>query len=128
MRSGHVNTEDGRVPFTLDRLRLKVYDGPMKKLSPFWIFFALSMVSLVGLVASYTLRLPMIVQGSFLAGLILMVLLGKVRMGLSSVGEEVGTRRGRWDLYEDPRSISIGNPRRHSDTTLDPTRHNHNQG
>lgn len=65
----------------------------MKKPFPFWIFFTVALFCLLGLVTSYTLDLPMMVQGGFLAGLILAVLLQKVRMGLGAVDNASESRK-----------------------------------
>ena len=95
----------------------------MKKLSPFWVFFSLSLVFLVGLVASYALQLSPIWEGAFFAGLILTVLLGKLRMGLSVVGREdhAGGRK-KIDEDDNPLSLSMGNLWRGSGESLEEIR------
>jgi len=95
----------------------------MKKLSPFWVFFSFSLVFLVGLVASYVLQLPSIWEGAFFAGLILTVLLGKLRMGLGAVGrQDIGGNRKKADDDDNPLSISMGNLWRRSGESLEEIR------
>lgn len=95
----------------------------MKRISPFWIFFTLSLVFLVGLVTSYVLDLSPVWEIGFLVGLILTVLLGKLRMGLRSIGAEdaAGLRQGD-DHDENPLSLSMGNLWRRSGEAVEEIR------
>src|SRR5579862_2292173 len=87
----------------------------MKRISPFWIFFTLSLVFLVGLVTSYVLALPRVWGMAFLLGLVLTVILGKLRMGLRAIGaEDMPGHRNLNDDDDNPLSLSIGNLRRRS--------------
>lgn len=65
----------------------------------------------------------MIWEGAFLAGLILTVLLGKMRMGLGAIGEKDKIRSGRRnDIDENPLSLSMGNLWRRSGETMEEIR------
>lgn len=95
----------------------------MKRISPFWTFFALSLVFLVGLVTSYVLDLSPVWEIGFLVGLILTVLLGKLRMGLRAIGADDAVRRRNRDDHDDnPLSLSMGNLWRRSGEAVEEIR------